>query len=65
MKQKAKVFSTRTDFRPFTIKEQKRILLVGACLQCHKEDAKVMKNSLIDFEKVFKNLDEKCVLPHW
>ena len=64
-KNQDKVNTTRTDFRPFTVKEQQRLLLVGACLQCHKEDAEVMQNSLIDFKKVLKDLDEKCVLPHW
>ena len=31
--------STRTDVRPFTIEEQKRILTVGACLTCHQGEA--------------------------
>ncbi|MCB0807623.1 MAG: hypothetical protein KDC05_17645, partial [Bacteroidales bacterium] len=43
--------STRTDFRPFTIEEQKRILRIGACLTCHEEDSGVMIESLTgDFE---------------
>lgn len=55
--------TTRTYTRPFTVEEQKRILLVGACLTCHDEDSKVMKESLLDFEKVLKNISERCVLP--
>ncbi|MBT8299351.1 MAG: hypothetical protein KJO52_13540, partial [Maribacter sp.] len=38
-----KINSTRTDFRPLSISEQQRILLVGACLQCHSGDSKVMQ----------------------
>lgn len=38
--------STRSDFRPFSLEEQQRILTVGACLQCHPEDSKLMLGSL-------------------
>ena len=58
--------STRTDFRPFTVKEQQQLLLVGACLQCHKEDSKVMNESLINgIEPLLKKLDKSCKLPTW
>jgi len=63
-KQTATVFSTRTDFRPFTIKEQKQILLVGACLQCHKDDSSIMKESLITgIQPLLLKLNKSCVLP--
>ncbi len=55
--------STRFDVRPFTIEEQKRILLVGACLTCHDEDTQVMKQSLIDFKEVMDSRGPSCVLP--
>lgn len=55
--------TTRTNTRPFTVEEQKRILLVGACLTCHDENSKVMKESLRDFEKVLMKVSVKCVLP--
>ncbi len=58
------VNSTRTDFRPFTVDEQKEVLLVGACLQCHNQDSKVMKQSLINgIQPLLDSLDERCVLP--
>lgn len=58
--------STRTDFRPFTIKEQQQLLLVGACLQCHKENSTVMQQSLIEgIEPLLKRLSSNCVLPNW
>lgn len=59
------VSTTRTNARPFTIEEQKRILTVGACLTCHKGDSKVMMNSLDDFEKTLKIISSKCVSPVW
>ena len=63
---KGVVNSTRIDFRPFTIKEQQQLLLVGACLQCHKEDSKVMQQSLIEGIKPLLNkLNKSCILPSW
>ena len=60
------VNSTRLDFRPFTVKEQQQLLLVGACLQCHKEDSKIIKESLINgLTPLLKRLDKSCVLPSW
>ena len=56
-------FSTRTDVRPFTIEEQQKILTVGACLNCHKEDSEIMKESLLDFNKVLAGKSEHCILP--
>ncbi|EAR01355.1 cytochrome c family protein [Maribacter sp. HTCC2170] len=57
--------STRHDFRPFTIKEQQRILLVGACLQCHNENSGVMVKSTAKFNLQLKNLSEQCILPKY
>jgi hypothetical protein len=60
------VNSTRTDFRPFNVEEQKRMLLVGACLQCHKDDSKVMKQTLeFGLEPILKKKSAKCVLPKY
>ena len=57
--------STRLNFTPFTIKEQQRILTVGACLTCHKDDSEVMKKSLDNFEEIVNKRSSKCVLPNW
>ena len=57
--------STRTNARAFNIAEQKRILTVGACLTCHEENSKVMRQSLIDFTGMMKFLSDKCILPQW
>ncbi len=55
--------TTRNNTRPFTVDEQKKILTVGACLTCHDEDSKVMRNSLNDFKKVISSVSGKCILP--
>ncbi len=55
--------STRTDVRPFTIEEQKKILTVGACLTCHEDNSDIMKESLIGFKKVLNNKKPECILP--
>ena len=58
--------STRLDFRPFTVAEQQQILLVGACLQCHKEDSNVIQESLVNgLDSLLGRLDKNCVLPNW
>lgn len=58
--------SARTDFRSFTIEEQKQILTVGACLFCHDENSEIILKSLDeDFEKYLSKISEKCVLPEW
>ena len=60
------VNSTRTDFRPFTVKEQQQLLTVGACLTCHKEDSKIMQQSLVDgIQPLLKQLSKECIVPIW
>lgn len=60
-----KINATRTDFRPLSIEEQQRLLLVGACLQCHSDDSKVMQNSLNEFDNIIHIISEQCILPKW
>jgi len=62
---KSTVTSTRKDFRPFSVKEQKRLLLVGACLQCHKDNSTVMRRTLeIGIDSILKNINKECILPN-
>ena len=57
-------YSTRTDFLPFNLEEQQRILTIGACFSCHQEDSKEVIESLnIPFLEYRKRMSEKCVLP--
>ena len=58
------IVSTRLDFTPFTIEEQRKILTVGACLTCHKQDSDVMRQSVqVDFEILKKQMTETCIEP--
>lgn len=60
----ASVFSTRSDFRPFDIGEQQRILTVGACLQCHTEDSPLMRKSLsAGIKPLLLERKEQCRVP--
>ncbi|MCP5064022.1 MAG: hypothetical protein GY936_16390 [Ignavibacteriae bacterium] len=60
-----KNIGTRENVRPFNLEEQKKILIVGACLTCHKSESEVMKKSLVDYDKLFLELSRRCVLPEW
>ena len=61
-----KKVSTRTDFRPFNVEEQKQILRVGACLTCHEEDSKIMNESLkTGLKPLLLELSEQCILPEF
>jgi hypothetical protein len=63
-KSRAKINSTRTDFRPFTVKEQKQLLLVGACLECHSENSTIMQRSLeFGLDPLLLKLSMDCILP--
>ena len=63
---KALKLSTRTDFRPFNLAEQQLILMVGSCLQCHAEDSKIMKESLMTgINPLLLKLTKQCLLPEF
>ena len=62
LKERTDQASTRLKMRPFNLTEQRKILSVGACLTCHDEKSKTMKEALIDFEKVKKRTRRMCVL---
>ncbi|MGI9531754.1 hypothetical protein [Lutimonas sp.] len=58
--------STRSDFRPFNLKEQQNILRVGACLECHSPNSKMMKQSLlIGLKPLLLERSEKCLIPEY
>ncbi len=60
-----RITSTRKDFRPFTVDEQKRLLLVGACLQCHKGSSKIMRQTLeFGIDPILKKLSKECIIPY-
>ena len=53
-------WSTRMGLRPFTIKEQKRILEVGSCLTCHDEKSGVMGKALDNFQQSLEKRSAFC-----
>ncbi|HKI44853.1 MAG TPA: hypothetical protein VKA08_05905 [Balneolales bacterium] len=63
LKTRKEYVATRTNVRPFTVAEQKKILTVGACLTCHKPESRPMKEYL-DTGKMPK-VSSKCLLPVW
>ncbi|MCX6270287.1 MAG: hypothetical protein NTU44_03535 [Bacteroidetes bacterium] len=65
LKERKDISSTRLNIRPFSIEEQHRILTVGACLTCHKENAALMIQSQDDFQKTLQKRIANCVLPVW
>jgi hypothetical protein len=65
LKSRDELASTRENFRPFNIREQQKILTVGACLTCHNEHSAIMKKSLYDFESILLQLSRSCILPSW
>ncbi|HEV2484605.1 MAG TPA: hypothetical protein VGT08_03645 [Terracidiphilus sp.] len=57
--------TTRKDARPFNLEEQRRILLVGACLDCHSEKEGRIATVFADFKDYRKKLGTQCRLPDW
>lgn len=57
--------STRANARPFSLEEQRRILLVGACLECHSEKEKRVVAAFADFHLYRKYVTVRCILPDW
>lgn len=53
--------STREDARPLTIAEQRRVLDVAACLECHPAGSKVMDAFLADPAGTKARLGPRCV----
>jgi cytochrome c553 len=65
LKEKGNNSTTRDNTRSFSVEEQKRILTVGACLTCHKQDSGIITKSLIDFNFVFLRRSKNCKIPDW
>jgi hypothetical protein len=59
------VVSTRSDVFPFSIDQQKKILIVGACLTCHQETSRVMVSGLYNFDSLMEVRSKFCITPAW
>ena len=57
--------TTRNDARPFNLEEQRKILLVGACLECHNEKQRRIAAVFADFKNYRAALSPRCRLPNW
>jgi hypothetical protein len=57
--------TTRKDARPFSLQEQRNILLVGACLECHNEKERRIAAVFADFKNYRAALSPQCRLPDW
>ena len=57
--------TTRKTSRPFSLEEQHRTLLVGACLQCHKETDNRLARAFADFANFRQYLSPRCSVPDW
>ena len=56
-------YSAHEDFLPLSLVEQKNILRVGACLECHQKENDFEDKLITDYEKMLKNKSVRCVLP--
>ncbi len=57
-------YSAHEDFYPLNLEDQKRVLQVGACLHCHKDNTSIrVEMSKGNYQKLLRRLSEKCVLP--
>lgn len=65
LKERTGFVSTRYNYRPFNIAEQKRILRVGTCLTCHKENSDVAELMLSNFDEALKKKTKRCIEPVW
>ncbi len=65
LKEPVNAQSTRNHARPLSLQEQQRILLVGACLECHSEKEKRVAAAFADFQSFRKYTTPRCILPKW
>jgi hypothetical protein len=55
--------TTRTNARPFTPEEQRRILRVGVCLGCHEPTGSEVERIYRGFEDALARVSPRCVVP--
>lgn len=57
--------TTRTFARPFSRAAQIRMLTVGSCLTCHREDDPIMLEGIENFQDILYRRSPSCVLPEF
>lgn len=55
-------FSTRSNVFPLNLELQKRILRVGVCLTCHKDNPEIVDRMLDDFSGALKSVSKNCTI---
>lgn len=61
---KKTTYSSHDYFFPLDLKEQKKMLEVGACIHCHQKDDKFLKRLTHgDYQKILKSRKKACVIP--
>jgi hypothetical protein len=55
--------TTRSDARPFSPEEQRRILRVGACLGCHEPTKSEVERIYRSFEESLARVTPRCIVP--
>jgi hypothetical protein len=55
--------TTRSDARPFTAEEQRRILRVGACITCHEPTAGEVQRIYRSFPEALARVSPRCLVP--
>jgi len=56
--------STRLTFRAFSVKEQQKVLTVGACLTCHEQMSNLMQQSIHqNFTELLGRVTDECRVP--
>lgn len=59
---KQKTYSAHNYLKPLDFKDQKRLLQVGSCLQCHGKDTQFTKRMVNgEYQKMLKNKTKKCL----
>ncbi len=61
LKEPVAPYATRINLRPFSVKEQRKILEVGSCLTCHDEKSKVMERALVNYKQTLAERSKKCI----
>lgn len=57
-----KTYSAHDYLKPLDLQDQKRMLQVGSCLQCHGKDVKFTKRMVEgEYQKMLKNKTKKCI----
>jgi len=57
-------YSAHENFLPLNLEEQKRVLQVGACLYCHKDEISIREEMTKgNYQNLLRKMSKECVLP--